>query len=94
MIIKLYGRKNQIFVVCPIVRNCSYSQSRIEWFVVKFATTRNFRLPGQDVLRAEESGAQVPVLPAGAGGGGVRRPASGVAQGVQGLQQHRLHGVR
>lgn len=49
---------------------------------------KRFYSPGQDVLRAEESGAQVPVLPAGASGGGVRRPASDVAQGLQGLQQH------
>lgn len=49
---------------------------------------------GQDLLRAEEPGAQVPVLPAGAGGRGLRRSASDVTQGIQGLQQYRLHGVR
>lgn len=46
------------------------------------------------MLRAEESRTQMPVLPAGAGGGDIRRSAFDVAQGVQSLQQHRLHGIR
>lgn len=57
-------------------------------------TATAVHVPGENVLRAEEPGAEVSVLPSGAGGRIVRRQASRFPEGLEGIQQHRLHGIR